>query len=163
MKKIKFDINYSCDYIAQDIAEDLADAINKGEYGNDWDLYELIAEEIDRYCTYAAEQWKVLQAYCMPEDANWSEAIQMLFDEIADQLVTYELDVWEDWFGMDGHKIDYICQQVDEYTIKTNLYYSNNLLTTIIHGNNIEPFDYLNSKDGQEAKMQMVEWFEAHN
>ena len=57
---------------------------------DDKDLNEAIFEAIDEGLIYYADQWKVLEHYCTPQDANWDTAIEEFTNDIyvlADDII----------------------------------------------------------------------------
>ena len=164
MKKIKFTCKSYCEYVAQTLAEQIAENINEGDYGTHWDLYSVMCEEVERYTIYTSEQWEVLQAYCTPIDADYNEAIEKLLDEISDQLEEYELDEWEDVVIVGDTELNVIYRQLTDEDVEASIYDSQgNEIINVIIANGYDVADYLNDEDGESALTEVLEYLEEHN
>lgn len=65
--------------MACDIAENVVDLLNNGEYQH---LIICVTEEVNRNLTYYDDMWKMLQIYCTPLDCDFDKAYDELLEEI---------------------------------------------------------------------------------
>lgn len=79
MKKYKHSYNMVFCCLANDIASDIVDYLNNGEYN---DLDQAIIEEVDRFLIYYDDQWELLKAYCTPENCDLNYAIECLVNDL---------------------------------------------------------------------------------
>lgn len=68
--------DYSGDFDFLECVSEVIDRID--DFGNDDD----ISESIDSSLVYYSDQWKILQHYCNPQDANWDTALEYFIDDI---------------------------------------------------------------------------------
>lgn len=51
-----------------------------------------LSEAIDEALTYTADQWKLLEAYCTPDNANLNDAIDNLYSDCMDYIDWEEVE-----------------------------------------------------------------------
>lgn len=81
MKKYSYDHDFNLPTIANDLASDIVDYLNNGDYDN---IEEAINETIDNAFIYYSDQWELLQAYFVPtdNDLNLYTAFEYLSNDI---------------------------------------------------------------------------------
>lgn len=68
--------DYSLDFEFADLVEDILNRIDDQHNSDD------VMQAIDDGLIYYSDQWKVLQHYCSPKDANWENAIDEFVTDI---------------------------------------------------------------------------------
>ena len=68
--------DYDGDFEFLELVSEVIDRID--DYGDIDD----ISDSIDSSLVYYSDQWKILQHYCNPQDANWDTAIEYFIDDI---------------------------------------------------------------------------------
>ena len=81
MKRFTFNYNSNCPTIANNLACDIVNYLNNGDYDN---IEEAINETIDNAFIYFSDQWELLQSYFCPsdKDLNLYTAFEYLFSDI---------------------------------------------------------------------------------
>lgn len=67
--------------MAINVAQNAVNEFNDGNYSC---IYDAVSDAIDAALIYYDEQWEILKQYCLPEDANLIDAIDMFTNEIYD-------------------------------------------------------------------------------
>ena len=81
--KIGDHFDYSTDFEFLDVVADILErAVDNYEGSDDDDLDNAVFEAIDEGLIYYSDQWKVLEHYMNPQEANWDEAVEMLNGDI---------------------------------------------------------------------------------
>ena len=83
MKKYKINYEGCHGDTAQAIAEESVDEFNKGNYK---DIEDAIADEIDRQTIYDNDIWEIMKDYQTPQDANYDDAINSLYEDIISMI-----------------------------------------------------------------------------
>ena len=69
--------NYSS--LAIDIAEEIVDGLNNGDYKN---FTNAINTVLDEQFFFSGDKWDLIKTYLCPEDANYSVAEEMFVNEL---------------------------------------------------------------------------------
>ena len=83
MKKYK--INYEGWHgdTAQDIVEAAVKEYESGNYSN---IEDAIADEIDSHIIYDDDIWEIMKDYQNPQDANYDDAINSLYEDVISMI-----------------------------------------------------------------------------
>lgn len=90
-KMKKYEVNYDYEEnttFAVNIACDVVELLNQGEYD---DLDTAITEEVERRLIYYSDQWELIKAYQKPAEANYNEAVDMLYAELYGIIIETEI------------------------------------------------------------------------
>lgn len=80
---------WGCDSI-QDIADLIYLRIDEDEVNDSNDLYDAIIDALNDEVIYYNQQWTILEFYCLPQDANWNDAIELFIDDLLQAIVMKE-------------------------------------------------------------------------
>ena len=83
MKKYKINYEGCHGDTAQDIVEAAVEEFNKGNYK---DIEDAIADEIDRQTIYDNDIWEIMKDYQTPQDANYDDAINSLYEDVISMI-----------------------------------------------------------------------------
>lgn len=81
----KYIINYEGWHgdTAQAIAESVIDEFNKGNYK---DIEDAISDEINSQIIYDNDIWEIMKDYQTPQDANYEDAITLLYEDVISMI-----------------------------------------------------------------------------
>ena len=91
MKKFYAEYGPNNFYTAINIAENVCDYMNAGEYDEDC-LDSAIYDEIDRQLIYNHECWVIMMEYQNPREANFNDAVDELINEVYSIIEEEEID-----------------------------------------------------------------------
>lgn len=73
-----------------DLIHDVFDRLDDiDDYGG---AHDALSEAIDESLTYTADQWKLLEAYCTPSNADLDAAITLLYYDCTDYIDWEEVE-----------------------------------------------------------------------
>ena len=90
MKKfvVNFDYAENNDF-AIETAKEIVEYLNNGDYT---DIDTAISEELDRKLIYYDDQWKMIQTYQRPHEANYDTALEMFMSELYSIIKEEEIE-----------------------------------------------------------------------
>ena len=83
MKKYKINYEGCHGDTAQAIAEESVDEYESGNYSN---IEDAIADEIDSHIIYDDDIWEIMKDYQNPQDANYDDAINSLYEDVISMI-----------------------------------------------------------------------------
>ena len=86
------------DFDLQQLAEDIFERFFDNDIEDiEADPYDLLYRCIEDSVIYYDDQWTVLKSYCLPDEANWEEAMDQFTSDLIDSLdFTAELEEEEE-------------------------------------------------------------------